>query len=95
MGIARMAESPGFDDAAKNLVSTCSIDNLAHRAGLTGAEEEVFRLLAKGHSLKQVETQLHISEGTAKTHIRHIYRKLDIHSQQDLMRLVESASYEE
>ncbi len=34
--------------------------------------------------------RLYISEGTAKTHIRHIYRKLDIHNQQELMRIVEN-----
>ena len=33
--------------------------------------------------------QLYISEGTAKTHIRHIYRKLNIHSQQDLIHLID------
>ena len=34
-------------------------------------------------------TWLYISEGTAKTHIRHIYRKLNIHSQQDLIHLID------
>ena len=29
--------------------------------------------------------------GTAKTHIRHIYRKLDVHSQQELIQIVENA----
>ncbi|MFR3091095.1 MAG: hypothetical protein ACLTMP_04600 [Eggerthella lenta] len=30
-------------------------------------------------------------EGTAKTHIRHVYKKTNVHSQQELMRLVELA----
>ena len=36
-----------------------------------------------GHSLG-------ISQGTAKTHIRSIYHKMDIHTQQDLMDLIEA-----
>ena len=36
-----------------------------------------------------IQQQLYISEGTAKTHIRHIYRKLNIHSQQDLIHLID------
>ena len=31
------------------------------------------------------------ARSTAKTHIRRIYRKCDIHNQQDLMRMVEDA----
>ncbi|MEG0322579.1 MAG: helix-turn-helix transcriptional regulator [Raoultibacter sp.] len=46
-------------------------------------------LLAKGHNSAFIQERLFISEGTAKTHIRHIYKKLDIHNQQDLMRIVD------
>ena len=38
---------------------------------------------------RHIQQQLYISEGTAKTHIRHIYRKLNIHSQQDLIHLID------
>ena len=31
-----------------------------------------------------------ISQGTAKTHIRSVYHKMDIHTQQDLMDLIEA-----
>ncbi|MEG0461864.1 hypothetical protein [Gordonibacter sp.] len=30
-----------------------------------------------------------MSEGTAKTHIHHIYRKLDIHTQQELINMID------
>ncbi len=46
-------------------------------------------LLAKGHNAAAIQETLFISAGTANTHMRHIYRKLDVHSQQELIRLVE------
>ena len=58
---------------------------------LSRRETEILFFLAKGHNAAYIQEKLFISEGTAKTHIRHIYRKLDVHSQQDLMRTVESA----
>ncbi len=57
---------------------------------LSRRETEVMFFLAKGHNSAYIQEKLYISEGTAKTHIRHIYRKLDVHTQQELMRLVES-----
>ena len=57
---------------------------------LSNRESEVLFFLAKGHNAAYIQEKLYISEGTAKTHIRHIYRKLDVHTQQDLMKLVEN-----
>ena len=61
---------------------------------LSERETEVLLLLAKGNNSGAIQEKLYISEGTAKTHIRHIYRKLDVHSQQELIRLVETADEE-
>ena len=46
-------------------------------------------LLAKGHNAAFIQDKLCISKSTAKTHINHIYRKLDIHTQQELLNMVE------
>lgn len=56
---------------------------------LSCRESEVMYYLARGYKSSHIQQQLYISEGTAKTHIRHIYRKLDIHSQQDLIHLID------
>lgn len=69
-------------------------ETVANTYLLSARETEVLYLLAKGLNSASIQEKLYISEGTAKTHIRHIYRKLDIHSQQELMRIVESVSYE-
>lgn len=56
---------------------------------LSNREQEVFRLLAKGYNAAYITDELCISKSTAKTHINHIYRKMDIHTQQELLRMVE------
>ena len=66
-------------------------ETVANTFLLSRREAEILFFLAKGHNAAYIQEKLYISEGTAKTHIRHIYRKCDIHSQQDLMRMVEDA----
>ncbi len=59
---------------------------------LSRRETEVMFLLAKGHNAAFIQDKLCISKSTAKTHINHIYRKLDIHTQQELLNMVEDRS---
>ena len=66
-------------------------ETVANTFLLSRRETEILFFLAKGHNAAYIQEKLYISEGTAKTHIRHIYRKCDIHNQQDLMRMVEDA----
>jgi DNA-binding NarL/FixJ family response regulator len=44
---------------------------------LTAKEREVLALLAQGHSNKQIARALYVSDATVKTHLQHIYGKLD------------------
>ena len=48
----------------------------------------VLLLLAQRKTVGSIERELFIANGTAKTHIRHIYRKLDIHSRDELSDLL-------
>lgn len=66
-------------------------ETVANTYLLSRRETEIMFFLAKGNNAAYLQEKLYISEGTAKTHIRHIYRKLNVHTQQDLMRLVETA----
>lgn len=50
------------------------------RLDLTDREQAVLRSLASGASYKQVADQLGISLDTVRTHIRSLYRKLQVHS---------------
>ena len=69
--------------------SQCEV--IADRYLLSRRETEVMFLLAKGHNAAYIQDKLCISKSTAKTHISHIYRKLDIHNQQELLSMVEDA----
>ncbi len=64
-------------------------DGLAHEHGLTNREREVLGLLSRGHNGYHVRDELGISYNTAKTHIKRVYFKLNVHSQQELIDLVE------
>jgi len=57
---------------------------------LTNRETDLLYLLAKGRNASHIAKQLFISEGTVHTHTWHIYRKLDVHTQQELIDLVDS-----
>lgn len=62
---------------------------VAQRFGLSARETEIFLLLAQGRSRPYIRDSLYLSKNTVATHIRHIYEKLGVHSQQELIDLVE------
>lgn len=45
---------------------------------LSAREIDVLRLVAEGHSNREIGRQLHISEATVKTHLIHMYGKLGV-----------------
>src|SRR5262249_60816927 len=45
---------------------------------LTAREIEVVRMLARGLRSSSIASELHISEGTVKTHLHRIYEKLGV-----------------
>jgi len=53
---------------------------------LTAREQEIMRLLAEGHSAKQIAENLFISPKTVENHRANIMAKLDLHSAMDLVR---------
>lgn len=48
------------------------------RPALTTRETEVLRLLAEGGTSQKIGDKLHLSEATIKTHLHHLYEKLDV-----------------
>lgn len=57
---------------------------LSRRYGLTRREEEVLILLGAGARTADIERELVISNGTARNHIQHIYKKLDLRSREQV-----------
>lgn len=66
-----------------------SCDELCAEYGLSARECEVFALCAKGRDSAYICNALYISSHTVKSHIYHIYGKMGIHSQQELISMVE------
>ncbi len=62
---------------------------IARESDLSRREEQVLRLLARGHSSRYVATELGISENTVRTHARHIYEKTGVASREELFSLVD------
>lgn len=56
--------------------------------GLSPREQEVLRLAAEGRSARYIADELTISFNTARSHLRRIYEKLDVHSKQELISLM-------
>ena len=54
---------------------------------LTPRELAIVRMLAQGLRNKEIGEQLHIGEGTVKTHLHNVYRKLKVDGRFALMRV--------
>lgn len=61
---------------------------LGAERGLTAREVEVLQLLCKGRSKSYIAESLFISENTVRSHSKHIYAKLDVHSKQEILDLI-------
>jgi DNA-binding NarL/FixJ family response regulator len=51
---------------------------------LSDREQQILHILVTGRSYKEIATTLFISVETVRTHVRNIYRKLQIHSAEEL-----------
>ena len=61
---------------------------LATTLGLTRAESHVAAALAAGYSVRDIAVATRRTQATIRVHIRSIHRKLGLHTQADLVRLV-------
>lgn len=78
---------PGADNAGGLSDRGCTVT--ARLFGLTAREASILSYLAKGRDAKFIAGELVISEGTVRTHTKHIYRKMNVHSKQELIDIVE------
>ena len=84
---ARSGETPAVAAVLPDEARIISQDVrlLAARYFLTEREEEVLDLLVAGRSVPYISEKLMVSANTVKTHVRHIYAKLDVHNRQELL----------
>lgn len=86
---AAIEPAEGAAEDLPSLEDNCR--TVAERFGLTNRESEVLELLARGRTSPVIQEKLFLSHNTVKTHVRHIYTKMGIHSQQELIDIVERA----
>ncbi len=65
---------------AKALREDDRLDTQSNMPDLTSREKEILQHIAQGLSNKQIATNLAISEGTVKVHVKHLLKKLNLHS---------------
>lgn len=86
-----------YDEPAEDVVSTMlhaatesAIGVLKDIYQLSNREAEIIGEYAAGRSARYIADKYVISEHTVKTHLRHAYVKLDVHSRQELLDLMEA-----
>ena len=62
---------------------------LAERFGLTPKECTVSLLMARGYAIRRIAEIEVVSENTVKSHVRGAYRKLGVHTRQELIDVIE------
>jgi len=60
-------------------------EDLERDASLSDREEQIARLLAKGHRVSHIADLLGISPHTVRNHFKSVFRKLGVHSQVELL----------
>lgn len=84
---AQLAQVAAASVEQKSDRQRCAL--IISRYKLSPREGEVLAYVVKGRNAKHVAEKLYISESTAKTHMSNIYRKTNVHSQQELLDVVE------
>lgn len=75
-------------DMGESLEARCA--RIAAKHQLSARETEVFLYLAQGHTRASIAKKLFVSENTIREHVKSIYKKLYIHSRQQLIDMVDA-----
>ncbi len=71
----------------KDFNERCEV--LGSKYALSSRELEVFMMLARGRNREYIQEKLVVSRNTVKAHVKHVYAKLGVHTQQELIDLLE------
>lgn len=83
-------QQTAIDDTNSHDGHQSDLANFAMHYGFTQREEEVFELLLKGRTSKQIADKLYVSNNTVLTHLKNIYRKTGVHSKAQIVDLFEA-----
>jgi DNA-binding CsgD family transcriptional regulator len=94
-GYPDVSGEPGQSESSASSMSTGlaqALTSIGVEYGLSAREQEVLALLGKGRDAPYIREALFISRNTVNTHVKHIYQKLDIHSKQELLDLLDKVA---
>jgi DNA-binding NarL/FixJ family response regulator len=85
--LSAIEEAAGGGAPMSSAVARMVIDSFrrVQPTTLTAREVQILRLLCEGKSYKAIAGELFISQGTVHTHLKNIYRKLEVHSKTEAM----------
>lgn len=84
--LADLSEPPVEVSAYEAIDRSCVL--IGREKGLTPREVEVMQLLCKGRSKGYIAETFMLSENTVRSHSKNLYRKLDVHSVQEMLALI-------
>ncbi len=89
-----LSKSPESPSASSSLQETLEArcGSLARRCELSRRESEIICYMGRGHSPVYIAKTLLISESTARSHVRNIYRKVNVSSREELLQLIDDES---
>ena len=89
-GAADVESADEPEDSVSRLAQTITerCQEVASEYGLSPRETEVFLLLAQGRTGSFIQDELVLAESTVKTHMSHIYAKMEVSGRQGMMDLV-------
>lgn len=83
-----------FENVPCPMRGECKMENIVCHAEfnsiLSLAEKRVARLICNGYSNDKISNEMYISPNTVRSHLRHIYKKLNINSRHELMNYCQS-----
>jgi DNA-binding CsgD family transcriptional regulator len=82
---------PWAGSLGKIISGRVDMPSLQKRHGLSIREMEILNLMIDGKSYKQMETSLHISIHTVKSHAYNLYRKLQVKNRHQLIHLISTS----
>jgi DNA-binding CsgD family transcriptional regulator len=82
-------EGEALDKETIKAIFQEQVAQLAKRYSLSPRESEILQFLVRGYSLPYIRNELYIAQSTIETHAKHIYKKLGIHSREELLALFE------
>lgn len=79
--------APADPEEARAAARRETLDRIAAEHNLGEREKEVLVLLLEGKSASEVARAMVVANGTVKSHIRHVYKKLGVHSRDELFEM--------